>query len=243
MSDRKYPQEFLDLLARVRAKQPRIVIEHILQHGFITTEELARDYGYAHPPRAARDVREQGIPLETFTVRNSEGKSIAAYRFAPDAIAQNDRIGGRSTFSKAFRQELIALNDSRCSICSHPFDERYLQIDHRIPYMVGGESQGKERRIKDYMVVCGSCNRAKSWSCEHCPNPTGANDPEICRSCYWAYPESYRHIALRTVRRLDIVWTEDEVSIYERIKAEAGKLGTSMPEFVKAVLRNHLTDI
>ena len=48
------------------AKRPRTVIGHILQHGFITSEELHSIYGYDHPPRAARDVREYGIPLETF---------------------------------------------------------------------------------------------------------------------------------------------------------------------------------
>lgn len=51
------------LLESIRNKRTRIVIEHILEHGHITTEELERDYGYNHPPRAARDVREAGIPL------------------------------------------------------------------------------------------------------------------------------------------------------------------------------------
>ena len=41
----------------VRAKRPRTVIQHILQHGFITTEELSELYGYDHPPRAVRYVR------------------------------------------------------------------------------------------------------------------------------------------------------------------------------------------
>jgi hypothetical protein len=57
------------------------VIDHILQYGFIATEDLENTYGYNHPPRAARDVREAGIPLETFKVKSKEGKSIAAYRF------------------------------------------------------------------------------------------------------------------------------------------------------------------
>ena len=47
----------------------------------ITTEDLEKEYGYNHPPRAARDVRETGIPLETFSVKSSSGKSIAAYKF------------------------------------------------------------------------------------------------------------------------------------------------------------------
>ena len=65
MSNTNYPKEFIKLLQSVKAKRPKTVIDHILKHGQITTEELKDTYGYNHPPRAARDVREQGIPLKT----------------------------------------------------------------------------------------------------------------------------------------------------------------------------------
>jgi len=58
-----YPKEFLDLINGVEAKRPRTVIQHILKHGHITSQELKDLYGYNHPPRAVRDVREHGIPL------------------------------------------------------------------------------------------------------------------------------------------------------------------------------------
>ena len=50
-----YSKEFLDLLKSVTAKRPKTVIDHILQYGFITTEDLKNKYGYNHPPRAVRD--------------------------------------------------------------------------------------------------------------------------------------------------------------------------------------------
>jgi hypothetical protein len=53
-----YPKEFLDILDSVKAKRPRTVIQHILEHGLITSQELKDTYGYNHPPRAVRDVRE-----------------------------------------------------------------------------------------------------------------------------------------------------------------------------------------
>ncbi|WP_044290750.1 hypothetical protein [Rivularia sp. PCC 7116] len=65
-SSQELPDEFIRLCKSVTAKRPKAVIEHILQHGYITTEDLKETYGYNHPPRAARDVRERGIPLETF---------------------------------------------------------------------------------------------------------------------------------------------------------------------------------
>jgi hypothetical protein len=74
-------EEFLQKLALVTGKRARIVVDHILEHGYITTEDLEKTYGYSHPPRAARDVREQGVPLETFKVKSSDGRDIAAYRF------------------------------------------------------------------------------------------------------------------------------------------------------------------
>lgn len=72
----------------VTAKRPRTVIDHILKHGSITTEELKEKYGYNHPPRAARDVKEQGIPLEMFRVVGSDGQKIGAYRFGDPSKAR-----------------------------------------------------------------------------------------------------------------------------------------------------------
>jgi hypothetical protein len=80
-SSQPLPNDFIQLCQSVTAKRPKAVISHILQHGFVTTEELKNIYGYNHPPRAARDVREHGIPLNTFRVTGSDGKKIAAYKF------------------------------------------------------------------------------------------------------------------------------------------------------------------
>jgi hypothetical protein len=66
------PKDFIALCHSVTAKRPKTVIDHILEHGFITTEELKETYGYNHPPRAVRDVREHGIPIETFRVPMGE---------------------------------------------------------------------------------------------------------------------------------------------------------------------------
>lgn len=101
---KKYPKAFLDRLNAVTAKRPRTVIQHILQHGFITTEQLQTLYHYEHAPRAIRDVREQGIPIKTFRVKNASGKSIAAYRFGDPADASTNIVSkksGRTALSKA----------------------------------------------------------------------------------------------------------------------------------------------
>ena len=81
MTRQSYPTEFLKLLKSIKAKRPRTVIDHILKNGQITTAELKDTYGYNHPPRAIRDVREQGIPIKTFRIVGSDGRKIAAYKF------------------------------------------------------------------------------------------------------------------------------------------------------------------
>jgi hypothetical protein len=201
---------------------------------------LEKKYHYNHPPRAARDVREAGIPLETFRVKSSDGRSLAAYQFGDLSKIRQQQLQGRRTFPKKFKDELFKLSAGRCAVCNGEFEARYLQLDHRVPYEVSGDENDSELKVQDYMLLCGSCNRAKSWSCEHCAN--GQNDklPQVCQTCYWASPESYVHIALREVRRADIVWAENEVPAYERLKKAATNAKTRVPEYVKRVIAKHV---
>lgn len=99
----KYPKDFLDRINSVEAKRPRTVIQHILKHGFITSAELKDIYGYNHPPRAIRDVREYGIPIITYRVKGTDGRSIAAYKFGvPSELKDNvAKTFGRTVLSKA----------------------------------------------------------------------------------------------------------------------------------------------
>ena len=234
MAKPKYPKEFLELCASVTGKRPKTVIDHILKHGHITTEELKNKYGYDHPPRAARDVRELGIQLETFRVAAANGRKIAAYRFADPTKKQFRRFSGRTGLSKKIKEQLIEEYGCQCFIYLEKMDEANLQIDHRVPYEVAGDSD--ELKIDDFMLLCGSANRAKSWSCEHCENWKNIKDKNICLSCYWAYPEKYNHVAMRQIRRIDLVWQGEEVAQYDQLKADAAKSGLEIPQFVKDIL-------
>jgi len=242
MSRPKLAPDFVELCRSITAKRPRTVINHILKHGFITTQQLKDKYGYNHPPRAVRDVKEHGIPIEMFRVEGSDGRKIAAYRFGDPAKARLGRQAGRTAFSKALKQRLLALQGPRCAIYQELFPERELQIDHRVPFEVLGDVRSATQNAEDYMLLCGSANRAKSWSCEHCVNWRELKKPEICRNCYWAYPDSYTHVAMRPVRRADILWSETEVEDYERVKQQSEKLQKNIPRYVKEIVRAHLKD-
>ncbi len=240
MAKQKYPKDFLDLVKSITNKRAKIVLDHILKHGYISTEEIEKKYGYNHPPRAARDVREAGIPLETFKMKSKKGKSIAAYRFGDLSKIRRDRYKGRLVFPKTFKQDLYDVNHGKCYICNGEFEIRYLQIDHRVPYEISGDAVNFQWNIADYMLLCASCNRAKSWSCENCENWTFAKDIDACLKCYWGMPENYEHIALQKMRRLELVWQGAEVNFFEVLKTEAESGKIDLMEYVKSLLEINL---
>ena len=235
----KYPDAFLALCRSVTGKRPKTVIEHILKHGQITTEELKNLYGYNHPPRAARDVKEHGIPIERVTVTGSDGRRIAAYRFGDPAAVKVRRFDGRTGLSKQIKDALIAKYGCRCFIYLEEMPEASLQIDHRVPFEVSGESE--TMAPEEFMLLCGSANRAKSWSCEHCENWRSLKQREICLTCYWAYPENHTHVAMQQLRRVDLIWQGGDTAQYERLKADASDAGMEIPDFVKDILRRALS--
>ncbi len=227
-------QEFYDACISIKAKRARTVINHILQYGFITTEELNDIYGYDHPPRAIRDVRENGIPLETFKVDSGKtGRKIAAYRFDTSQVIAG-RIGGRKAFPKHFKEALVEYYGSCSMLTGEKLEPRYLQIDHRIPYEIAGNDA--EETVDNYMLLDASAQRAKSWSCERCENFTTKKDVAICADCFWAFPESYSHIAMVGERRVYISWFDKEVDDFQRIKEEADRSQLSIQDFIKQSL-------
>ena len=233
------PPEFVKVLKNVTAKRARCVIDHILKHGFITTEDLKDTYGYNHPPRAARDVREQGIPLERFPVKGSDGRSIAAYKFADLSKIERHKLGGRQVFSKLTRKSLYERQGGRCGVCHQDYEERYVQVDHRVPYEVAGDSVADESDLTAFMSICASCQRGKSWTCEHCSNWSQEKNADLCRSCYWGSPEGYAHIALESVRREILIWKGTDIQQYERISKEARKAKLPVAEYIKTILPKH----
>ncbi|MDX0029736.1 hypothetical protein GOA88_31050 [Sinorhizobium meliloti] len=165
---------------------------------------------------------------------------MAIYSFGdPDKI-QEGRIGGRSAFPKKFKAALIKRYGSIDCITGASLDERVLQIDHRIPYRIAGDAGLTDHNVEEYMLLDASSQRAKSWSCEHCPN-MHARDAQACRSCYWAFPEDYRHIALQDVRRVDITWQGRDVAVYDTIKALADRSGVTVRDILLELARQKVS--
>lgn len=234
---KKYSKDILKRLNDIKDKRPSTVIQHILKHGFITTEELEKLYNYSHPPRAARDVRERGINLVTYKVKSSNGKTIGAYKFGDPIFIDNkiSKVAGRTALSDSLKKALIDKYGSKCFIYLQQIDEKQLQVDHRIPYEIGGEQY--ENEIDCYMLLSPSANRAKSWTCEHCINWSIKNI-EFCEHCFWAHPENYTHIAGEEGRQIVITFTGNEIEDYNKLIELVGL--EKAEETIKDLVANYI---
>lgn len=226
----KIPKEILTAIETVKNKRARFVLDRIVTQGYVTTEEI-RAAGYTHEPRAARDVRELGFPLQTAKTLHSNGRTIASYSIPSDG-KMNLRKRGRQLLGKKQWAELLLESRSECAICRGTTD---LQADHRVPYEVGGEPADDD--LSHFQVLCGSCNRKKSWSCESCANWRVEKDSAVCKRCYWGSPDLYVHIATKPVRRVDLEWVGDETKIHDQIVRNAEREGLSVASFIKKKMK------
>jgi len=147
------PPDFVAKCKAITAKRARTVIRHVLKKGFITTQELKDTYGYNHPPRAIRDVKENGIPMEMFRVEGGDGRSIAAYRFGDPATARTGKFSGRTILDKKLKAMLVNRDGSKCVIYQEALPESLLQIDHRIPFEVSGDDPGLTPRSGHFRSI------------------------------------------------------------------------------------------
>jgi 5-methylcytosine-specific restriction endonuclease McrA len=221
-------------ISHVTNQRARRLLELIVEHGEVTTEELTEQYGYNHPPRAKKDAMDIGFPIVSRRVRSKDGtRSISAYSLDPSATFVDDRTG-RRLIPKAFRDELLKIADGRCAVCSGTFPDRALQVDHRIPYQIAGDVN--EPRVVDFQMLCASCNRSKSWTCEReCPNWT-ERSAAVCATCIWASPERYEHIATQQRRQVTLTWDGPDVATFDSIQAAVRAKGLDIATYLRRLL-------
>ncbi len=166
----------------------RSVLNHLLLNGSCTTSDLA-EAGYNHPPRAVRDLKDAGVIVVTKMEKYQNPVSGKPSRRARYSIVGYEQSHGRRPLTRVFSDSVK--QRGTCEACGSATN---LQADHRVPFAIAGESF--PHVPSEFMALCGSCNREKSWTCEtKCPNWT-ARDPAVCRSCYWSNPAQYSHVAM-----------------------------------------------
>lgn len=230
-------QDFRKVLDSVTNKRARFVIDTILEKGYCSTEDLKKE-GYEHAPRAARDVREIGIPLETFPIKDSSGKNIAAYKFGDWEEAKKTnhllKSSGRTQLTEKLKNALLERYGARCNLYGEEYPPRLLQPDHRIPYEIGGDPENM-MDLERFMLLSPSANREKSWACEHCEN-WKKKEVSMCRECYYAYPEHYSHIAGRIEKKVNIIFSDKDMKLYEELLRQAKVNGISREEEIKRMM-------
>jgi hypothetical protein len=204
----------------------------------LVAEDLKEKYGYNHPPRAVQDVRDYGISIETYRVADSTGRSIAAYRFDLPTPFDSGK-SGRKLIPKEIKTALLEKHGPRCALCGGKFNPTFLQVDHKVPYEVAGESEAEKANA--FMLVCGSCNRTKSWACEHCENWNEKKEVVVCKSCNWARPENYKHVAMTEARRADIVWLDEkDAKSFDKFREASKKRGETIQDGIKKAVARSL---
>lgn len=216
-------------------KRPRAVLEKILEKGSVSTYELGL-LGYDQPPRAAQDLKEHGVRLRVKSGSHPKtGNRMAIYSL--DDSATDSTWGGRRVFPPKFRADVEAKYGTRCNLCDAPYQKSWLSLDHRIPYIVAGETAALN--VSDFQPLCGSHQRKKSWACEHCPNRE-LKDIDTCRTCFWAFPETeFKHVATEQIRWLDVTFSgSDDIALYDGLREDSVQAGTSLGELVKQIVRD-----
>lgn len=184
-------------------KRAREVARLILENESCTTTDLEA-LGYKHSPRAVRDLREAGIDvvteMETYQDPGTgQSKRRARYRI----VGIDETRVSRRPLAKRIATEVK--RSGKCESCGATGT---LQVDHRVPFEIAGESY--PHRVEALMPLCPSCNRTKSWICESCPNWED-KDVEVCRNCRWASPSVYEHVATKPVREIRAVLHDPKV--------------------------------
>jgi len=233
-------KEFYEKLNSVSGKRARFVIDTIMKKGNCSTEDL-KDAGYEHAPRAKRDVVEAGIPINTGRGKDRDGRRMAIYSFGNWEEYKQENVlsktKGRNNLSGELKKKLLNKYGNKCALYNEFYDESLLQIDHRVPYEIGGDPEDM-MDLSKFMLLSPSANRAKSWACEHCDNWI-VKKIAICETCYYAHPENYEHIAEKQERCIDVLFRgDDEISLYNKIKKKSLEDKTSIQEAFKSILKS-----
>jgi|SRR5690554_996482 len=232
--------EYIDLVVKVCSSRAVYVINHILDNGSISSEDI-RNEGYVHGARAVGDVRDNGIPLITNNIKSTDNRTIAEYTFGPAKDIKRHKFGGRVNFPKKLKGQLIDRDGLICNISQQSLPEGELTIDHRVPYYISGDIQG-DRDPNDFMLLSKSMQRAKSWDCEHCQNLLDKFDIEICKTCYWAYPENYTHVAMKEMRSINVTWEGAEVAEYDKMENSCKESGETAQDYLKKIVKERFSD-
>jgi len=225
------PEHVRELCGQVSKARAKGVVDAILGRGFVTRDQIESDLGQQHAPRAAQDVKDEGIPLANIKFTYPDKQKSSYYIFDLGEEVQAGKLGGRKRFKKSFKEAMVAHYGPIHAFTGEPFPERMLSIDHRIPYAIKGDTDDPD--VADFMLLDGTYQRRKSFACENCSN-FKAKDVAVCGRCYWAFPDDYDHAATYPIRQVHISWTGgEELEDFGKIDAASRRRAQPIQTFMK----------
>lgn len=213
----KSDDDFLTCLMGPMGKRGQHLRDLLLEKERVSTYEIQQRYSSA--TRVASDLLAIGLTLKKESEKSEDGKVRTLYSLDPSGFVCAQEA--RQSIPGRIRVEVIG-QATGCRLCGTQVEKRVFQVDHRVPFCLVGNRLAQQEGVGAFQALCPSCNTAKSHACKRCPDPK----EESCRTCYWAYPEDYRHIAGKTERRLVLVArTPDELKRLGEIEAGARECG------------------
>lgn len=58
----------------------------------------------------------------------------------------------------------------------------------------------------------------------------------MCKECYYAYPENYSHIAGKMERRVNVIFGDKDVQLYDELLEQAEANGITCEEEIKRMI-------
>ncbi len=195
-----------------RSPRERSTLALCLEQGFVTKQDC---YGMGFDPVVTRDLTKHGLVFYS-----QRGQILL------DLGASNASLGGFSTLPSRQRDALLADAHFTCVFCRKQYERKFLTADHRVPHRVAGNSLTDAEGLQAYQVACYPCNNRKQQGCRACTNQQTTKDIAKCRTCYWAYPDKYEHIAGKHERRLTLVArTPEEMLVLDEVQKFAAARG------------------
>jgi hypothetical protein len=220
------------LLNPALSKRACCVRDLLLTQGWVTYAQIKPLYDCYR--RAKRDLIDVGLTLQAKTIHDGHGRTTL-FEFDPQAFAGQQE--SRLPLSAKDREELKRRFDYKCNLCSTPEHHRHLEADHRIGFDLVGNDLHKAEGLDAFQPLCAPCNDKRQRACMECPN----KDPDTCRSCRWAYPEKYAHVATRPERRAELVIHHPKLAqafdeLWPRIQTIATQRGETPGEVILRVV-------
>jgi len=65
---------------------------------------------------------------------------------------------------------------------------------------------------------------------------------DICKHCFWAFPEDYNHVAGKMEKVIPVVFTGDAIADYDALQKLYGTM-ENMQQKIRIMIHNHVQDI